>query len=226
MQAPTAQFSRPERPSRAERRILIETLIVLGFTIIPSLLFPPLKSWLSLLPIVYLFVERQIRHRPWSMLGIQSSNFGAAVRRTWPLILGVLLVQPLFLLGAQRWLPELLTHIGERLPISTNTNVGALLGLLALGTLLEELSYRALFQERLSWFMPVAAAVIVVSVLFAAMHFAPGPAVLVAVDLGGVVLDSILYGFIFAQGRNLWVAWLAHFAADALALALMAVMLR
>lgn len=204
----------------------METLIVLGLTIIPSLLFPAAKGLLSVLPIVYLLVERQVRHRPWSALSIQSSNFGEAVRRTWPLILGVLCVQPLFLLGAQLWSPELITHISERLPISTNMNVGLLLGLLGISTLLEELIYRALFQERLSWFMPVAAAVVVVSVLFAAMHFAPGPAVLVAVDLGGVVVDSILYGFIFARGRNLWVAWLAHYAADAFALGLMAVMFR
>jgi membrane protease YdiL (CAAX protease family) len=32
------------------------------------------------------------------------------------------------------------------------------------------------------------------------------------------MLDSLLYGLIFARGKNLLVAWLAHFLADLLAI--------
>ena len=53
-----------------------------------------------------------------------------------------------------------------------------------------------------------------VALLFGLMHLAPGKPAIVAVDVLGVVVDGLIYGAIFARGRNLYVAWLAHFAAD------------
>jgi membrane protease YdiL (CAAX protease family) len=50
--------------------------------------------------------------------------------------------------------------------------------------------------------------------VFAALHFAPGPALVVFVDLAMVLVDSLIYGVIFARSNNVFVSWAAHFLAD------------
>ena len=56
-----------------------------------------------------------------------------------------------------------------------------------------------------------------VALLFGLMHIAPGKPAIVAVD----VVEGLIYGAIFARGRNLDVFWLAHFAADVAGLGLL-----
>ena len=55
------------------------------------------------------------------------------------------------ILIAKTILPEYLTHIQERLPLNISGSIGMLAVSLLVATLAEELVYRALFQERLSW---------------------------------------------------------------------------
>jgi membrane protease YdiL (CAAX protease family) len=85
---------------------------------------------------------------------------------------------------------------------------------LLVGTLWEEIIFRALYQERLSWFIPAPAAIGIVSVVFGIGHWAKGDPVIVMVDVLLVIVDSILYGIIFARSKNIYVAWIAHFLAD------------
>jgi hypothetical protein len=47
---------------------------------------------------------------------------------------------------------------------------------------------------------------------------APDAGIVVAVDVGLIVVDSILYGIMFARRNNLWVVWLAHLLGDILGL--------
>ena len=93
--------------------------------------------------------------------------------------------------------------------------------MLPLATLSEELVYRGMVQQRLNWFMGAAPAILLASLVFALMHWTPGDPAIVAWDVGFVAIDSILYGAIFARGNNLWVAWLAHWAADLVGVALL-----
>jgi membrane protease YdiL (CAAX protease family) len=43
----------------------------------------------------------------------------------------------------------------------------------------------------------------------------------VAVDIGLIILDSLIFGAIYARSGNILVAWLAHFLGDFIALVLM-----
>ena len=96
--------------------------------------------------------------------------------------------------------------------------VTMILPMLAVTLVLEELTYRTLIQGRLAWFLGAPAAIGVASLLFGLAHYAPGPALIVSVDIGLIVLDSILYGMIFARRNNLWMVWLAHLLGDILGL--------
>ena len=58
------------------------------------------------------------------------------------------------------------------------------------------------------------------------MHYAPGPALIVFVDLALIVVDSIIYGIIFARSNNVFVAWVAHFLADLVGMAFLLMLVK
>jgi membrane protease YdiL (CAAX protease family) len=70
---------------------------------------------------------------------------------------------------------------------------------------------------------PLALALVVL--VFAAMHWAPGQPVVVFTDLAFVAIDAVIYGAIFARCKNIFVAWLAHFLADVVGLALIIILI-
>jgi membrane protease YdiL (CAAX protease family) len=202
-----------------------EALAIMLITIVPSLVWPQLKGVLTFLPIAYLLVERRVRHRTWGDIGLDPRTTGRALRATWPLVLLVAIgMQALPVLAARAAWPELLAHILDRVPLLGQVQAGQFVFLLLLATLAEELTYRALFQDRLSWLVGAAPAVWLVAGLFGLMHIAPGNPAIVAVDVIGVIVDGALYGFIFARGHNVYAAWLAHFAADVAGLALISLL--
>jgi membrane protease YdiL (CAAX protease family) len=89
---------------------------------------------------------------------------------------------------------------------------------LIIGALWEEINYRALFQDRLSWFIPTPIAIGIVSVIFGIGHWAQGNPIIVTIDILLIILDSIFYGIIFARTKNVFVSWIAHFLANSFAI--------
>lgn len=207
---------------RRSRRVLVETLVVMALTLVPSLIWPQTKSLLAFLPIVYVLVERYLSKRPWRELGFRRQNFRQALVANWHLFLLVAVVsQTATVVVAHLFWPALLEHIQARIPLLDVGSLVPFLVLLPFAVLGEELVYRGMLQERLNWFMGTAPAILLASLVFALMHWTPGDASVVAWDLSLIVVDSILYGAIFARGKNIWVAWLAHWAADVVGLVLL-----
>jgi len=206
--------------TKKSRRVLVETLIVFALTVIPSLLWPSFKIVSVLLPIAYLLIERRLRNRPWAELGFEFRGIMPALVVNWFLVVIVLGIQlPVALLARTLW-PAFLTHIESRIPLVDSTQLIPLFGMLVLTTLGEEMAFRSLFQERLSWFIKTPIAILAVSVVFGLMHWAQGNPVVAIVDVALVVLDSIIYGIIFSREKNLYVAWFTHFLSDVVAIIL------
>ncbi|GIL15580.1 MAG: hypothetical protein BroJett039_07530 [Chloroflexota bacterium] len=195
------------------RRILYETLLIIALTILLAL--TPLKGIAVFLPVIYFFTEARLRHRAWAELGFKSHEFFQAVRMNWIWILLVgVMIQIAVIVGAQFLYPAFLEHVRSRLPLPNNLQLFVIVATLFVTTFLEEVTFRAFFQERLAWFVGTPTAILAAALLFSAMHIASGAPFVVALDVGLVFLDGILYGIIFARGKNLFAAWLAHFAAD------------
>jgi membrane protease YdiL (CAAX protease family) len=120
-------------------------------------------------------------------------------------------------------MPAFIDHVTVRLPLPVGRTADYL-PLLVLGALvgafLEEISFRALFQQRLSWFIPTPAAIGIVSVVFGIGHWASGDPVIVLIDVLLVIVDSTFYGIIFARSKNIYVAWFTHLFANLFALGL------
>jgi membrane protease YdiL (CAAX protease family) len=202
-------------------RILVETLIVLVLTLAGILFLPQAKTLFALLPVAYLLVERAIRHRTWSEIGFKFATFWADLRANWLLVVLVgIVIQCLVVFWARSFFPEFLAHVAGRLPVNASALLG-LLPVLAVALLGEELSFRSLFQGRLAPFMGLPLAILISSLAFGLSHYSPGPLNVVIVDIGLVLLDSLIFGLIYARSQNVLVAWLAHFLGDVVALLLM-----
>ncbi len=210
-----------ERPPRG---LLYETIIVFLITFLPLALapfVPALAGTAAILtiffPIIYLFVEKWARRRPWQQLGIKRHGFVADFVANWQLFLLVVIVLqgiPVLLFFA---LPGGISHVLGRIPeVNTLTAVIPLIIVLALR---EELVFRALFQQRLSWYFGTTPALVFMSMIFALSHLTIGALLVVVVDLLFVFFDGVVYGLIFARSQNVFVAWFAHLSADLVGLA-------
>jgi membrane protease YdiL (CAAX protease family) len=195
--------------------ILLETILVTAITLLGMWFVPAAKTLFALIPVAYLLIERRLRTRTWSDLGFSIRTFWADLRANWLLFaLTGFLIQPLTALWAKAHFPEFLAHVQSRLPFESGIGWGVLLPLLAVSLLGEEMTYRTLIQGRLTPFIGIPVAVGVASILFGLAHFAPGPGLVVLTDIGLIIVDSILYGVMFARRNNLWVVWLAHLLGD------------
>jgi membrane protease YdiL (CAAX protease family) len=210
----------------SNRRIFFEVLAILIATTLLSFLIPAIKGLLEILVVIYFLAEAFLRHRAWTEIGFKPKAFFRDLLANWWLVLLVGFVTQLVPILIAKSLPEYLTHIQERLPVDISAGWGVLLVTLLVGTLAEELAYRALFQERLSWGLGTPLAVLLVALVFAGMHWAPGKAAVVFTDLAFIALDGVIYGAIFARSKNIFVAWLAHFLADVVGITLLIALLR
>jgi membrane protease YdiL (CAAX protease family) len=192
-----------------------EILLVMVVSLGISLVVPSLKIVGILLPVAYLIVERPLRKRSWTEAGFNIKSIPQGLLRNlgWILLVGVG-TQALSVFGTYYFLPDYLAHVLARLPFDMHTHSVAVIVTLLVSTLGEELIFRGLFQKHISAFLPVPAAIGLSTLVFALMHYASGPFVIVFVDLALVAVDSVIYGIIFARSNNVFVAWAAHFLAD------------
>lgn len=200
-------------------RILYETILVTAITLLGLWFIPTAKTLFALIPVVYLLIERRLRKRSWGDLGFKWHTLWADLRANWVLfVLLGFVIQPATALLAKNIFPEYLAHVQARLPFDIRTGLGMLLPLLAISLVGEEMTYRTLIQGRLTLFIGIPSAIGIASLLFGLAHFAPGPGIVVFVDICLIIVDSILYGIMFARRNNLWVVWLAHLFGDILGL--------
>jgi membrane protease YdiL (CAAX protease family) len=86
---------------------------------------------------------------------------------------------------------------------------------------MEELIFRAFFQERLSWFINIPMAIGISSAVFALLHYSKGSFSIVAFDIFTIFVDSIIYGVIYHRTKNIFASWIPHFLADIIGITLM-----
>ena len=219
-------------PSPHDRRAfyaITGLLALLVFTIALGLLIPKysdLYIFGYIMAICYALPGPVRRNRSWSDLGIKR-GFTNDFKKVWyyfaiDAILFQLLPPMLgaaYLLG---YYPQLLQHITGRLATDFGGALGlngillVILLLTAVLTLMEEVVFRVVIQQRLSWFIGTPAAIAVASFIFGLAHAVGTSGILpiIALDAGGVMLDGIFFGIIFAKTKNLAVTWVTHYFAD------------
>jgi len=160
------------------------------------------------------FVVEGIEKTPDSESGLSFKRFFPDLKKPGviPLILFMLVLSPAEMLLSKAvfgsaYVEHVLGRVNvpglDQLPLLLFTQIVSVLG--------EEIEFRAFFvgkgMKRFS-FWPVA---LVGAVLFAAAHYAAGPAGIVAWDLGGIFIDAILFAILYRRTGNCLISFIPHF---------------
>ena len=156
--------------------LLYEMIAVMGLTVLFSFLYPEYKSLITLIPLIYLLIERAKRGRSWNDIGFKFNETLSDLKNNWYLIILVVIITQVLTLGVgEYFLPGFLQHIQARIPLINPSQLILFMIMLMSATLGEELIFRVFFQERLSWYISVTSAILISSAVFASLHYAGGP---------------------------------------------------
>lgn len=198
--------------------LLIETLGVILVTFTMWWVLVDYRSDILFLPVLYLIVERRLRHRSSYDLGFHVKDILKDLKQTMAWILSVVVGAPILtVVIAHFFFPDFMEHVISRAPMDINVLPTAILFILV-GTLMEEIIFRGFIQERLGWSLGKVPAILIASLLFAGVHFSSGAISIVVYDLLWVFIDSFIYGIIYMKTKNLFASWIAHCLSDLVAL--------
>lgn len=202
-----------------------EIVVIMGLYLFVMLFAKGLAAIAPLLLLIYMVVEGWLRHRSWADYGFSLRSIPTGMRSTlgWSLLV-IFGTQAIFVFGEYFFLPDVFQHIFARLPVDMRIINAAVVITLVIGTFLEELIFRALFQNRLTAFVSPPIAISLAALTFALAHYSPGPALVVFVDLFSVFIDGLLYGVIYQRSKNIFVSWIPHLLADVVALIFLSVL--
>lgn len=163
------------------------------------------------------FIIEGIEKTPDSESGLSFKRFFSDLKKTWviPLIIIMLILSPAEMLlskavSGSAYIDHVLGRINvpglDQLPMLLFSQVASVLG--------EEIEFRAFFVGKgmkCFSFWPVT---IAGAVLFAAAHYAAGPAGIVAWDLGGIFIDAILFAILYRRTGNCLISFIPHFLSN------------
>lgn len=201
---------------KSNKQILIETMILMTITLLFSFTTGLLKGLAQIAPIVYFFIERRRRNRTWSEVGFKFRNTLSDIKNNWYWIAIVVIgLQLLTIFVAKILLPDYIGYVKERVPmIISASTITSMIITITIGAFLEEVAFRSLFQERLSWFIKPTFAILLTSIIFGFMHFSKGLPLIVSFDIFGIIIDSLVYGIIYNKTKNIFASWVTHCLAD------------
>ncbi|GFN31381.1 CPBP family intramembrane glutamic endopeptidase [Paenibacillus xylaniclasticus] len=200
-------------PNRSKRSF-IEVLIIFVIMIVLMAIDKNLSVVAGIIPIVYFFVDIRLRNR--KAAGPEALLSG--IKKSWYWIVIVVFgLQTFDYVIFDNFFPEMMEHLKARAPMLEQGFDISLLLTFLIAAFGEEVAFRGLLQERLSWYAKPYIAIPLTSVIFALMHLSHGSVQIVSLDLASVFVDSLVFGVIYYKTRNIWVSWLAHFAANLVA---------
>ena len=165
------------------------------------------------------FIIEGIEKTPDSESGLSFKRFFSDLKKTGviPLILFMILLSPAeMLLSKAVFGRAYIDHVLGRINVPGLDQLPLLLFNQIVSVLGEEIEFRAFFvgkgMKRFS-FWPVA---IAGAVIFAAAHYAAGPAGIVARDLAGIFIDAILFAILYRKTGNCLISFIPHFVSNML----------
>jgi membrane protease YdiL (CAAX protease family) len=207
-------------PRRRDAHQIVELVIIVTALVTLFLLKPEYVWVYESVALIYLFVERRARRRPWEDIGLKTRSIMAGIKSNFPIVILVsLFIQYAVIAGSSVYYLPLLLRLEERVEylqahLGSFAPAASFIGFIALATLMEELLFRGLVQERVSWYTDDYTGIAVGSIVMTMIHFSMGVPLAVFLDLFFVFLDSVLYGVIYMRSRSVLVSWSAHLLAD------------
>ena len=160
------------------------------------------------------FIKKKKKKTPDSESGLSFKRFFSDLKKPGVLllILFLLVLSPVeMLLSKAVFGSAYIDHVLGRVNVPGLDQLPLLLFNQIVSVLGEEIEFRAFFvgkgMKRFS-FWPVA---IAGAVIFAAAHYAAGPAGIVAWDLAGIFIDAILFAILYRRTGNCLISFIPHF---------------
>ena len=200
---PNATDSMPLKPSR---RFLFVMVIVFSVQTLLVFMGYRLANTIILVSAFALCVLGIIKVN-WSIVGLRS-DLAQSLRL---IVIAVFGLQTCITLALTFLLPEVGEHSMNRLPVDPNADwLEFLLTVGLFGPLFEEILYRGIVQERLSWFVSDTQANLLTSAVFALAHWFPGPPFATAIDLLFVFTSSLFFGLVYTRSKNIVACFVMH----------------
>ncbi len=129
-----------------------------------------------------------------------------------PLILLMLVLSPAeMLLSKAVFGRAYIDHVLGRISVPSLEQLPLLLFSQIVSVFGEEIEFRAFFVGKGMKRFPFWPVAVAGAVLFAAAHYAAGPAGIVAWDLGGIFIDAILFAVLYRRTGNCLISFIPHF---------------
>ena len=160
------------------------------------------------------FIIEGIEKMPDSESGLSFKRFFSDLKKPWviPLILFMLILSPAeMLLSKAVFGSAYIDHVLGRITVPGLDQLPLLLFNQIVSVLGEEIEYRAFFVGKGMKHFSFWPAAIAGAVLFAAAHYAAGPAGIVACDLGAIFIDAILFAILYRRTGNCLISFIPHF---------------
>lgn len=114
---------------------------------------------------------------------------------------------------------EFVTHVlGRTSAILSFDKTALLIGQVIIAAFGEEIAYRGFFFGKSSKIFPAWVCAVVSSAAFAAGHIAAGNIGIVAYDIVGVFIDSLIFTVIYHKSRNCVISTFSHILGNAISL--------
>ena len=160
------------------------------------------------------FIIEGIEKTPDSESGLSFKRFFSDLKKPGviPLILLMLVLSPAeMLLSKAVFGRAYLDHVLGRISVPSLDQLPLLLFSQIVSVLGEEIEFRAFFVGKGMKRFPFWPVAVAGAVLFAAAHYAAGPAGIVAWDLGGIFIDAILFAILYRRTGNCLISFIPHF---------------
>ena len=160
------------------------------------------------------FVIEGVEKTPDSESGLSFKRFFSDLKKpgVMPLILLMLVLSPAeMLLSKAVFGKAYIDHVLGRISVPSLDQLPLLLFSQIVSVLGEEIEFRAFFVGKGMKRFPFWPVAVAGAVLFAAAHYAAGPAGIVAWDLGGIFIDAILFAILYRRTGNCLSSFIPHF---------------
>ena len=160
------------------------------------------------------FVIEGVEKTPDSESGLSFKRFFSDLKKPGviPLILLMLVLSPAeMLLSKAVFGRAYIDHVLGRISVPSLEQLPLLLFSQIVSVLGEEIEFRAFFVGKGMKRFPFWPVAVAGAVLFAAAHYAAGPAGIVAWDLGGIFIDAILFAVLYRRTGNCLISFIPHF---------------
>ena len=114
---------------------------------------------------------------------------------------------------------EFVAHVmGRTSSILSFDKTALLIGQVIIAAFGEEIAYRGFFFGKSSKIFPIWVSAVVSSAVFAAGHIATGNIGIVAYDIAGVFIDSLIFSVIYQKSENCVISTFSHILGNAISL--------